>query len=352
VTPVTWAILFTVFGHRFDVIRLVDILYGTASLVLIFLIGRRMFSERVGLMAATALAVWPAALVLTGSLLTETLYVMLELLFVWLCLRTSDRPTAARFALAGLCAGVATLTRPNLLLLLPLLPFWSAVVFRGDRRALVKSLAVPAVALAVIAPWSVRNYLVFHKFIPVSTLSGISLLIGNNDLVLEYPDQIGYYLDDSIPGFQEQAQGLNEADRDELALQMAKTWLMEHRDQWGFLAWSKLKRFWSPFLHQPSRLARWSMLLSWGPVLPLALPALAATFWGFTRKKDVALIVHMLILSAMAGYLIVYVFPRYRFSIEPFFILLAAATVDWLVPRLSRSRKIPFPRTASVPSIG
>jgi 4-amino-4-deoxy-L-arabinose transferase-like glycosyltransferase len=352
VTPVTWAILFTVFGHRFDVIRLVDILYGTASLVLIFLIGRRMFSERVGLMAAAALAIWPAAIVLTGGLMTETLYVLLELQFVWLCLRTSDRPTAARFALAGLCAGVATLTRPNLLLLLPLLPFWSAVVFRGDRRALVKSLAVPAIAIAVIAPWSVRNYLVFHKVIPVSTLSGTNLLIGNNDLVLEYPDQIGYYLDDSVPGFQERAQGLNEAERDELALQMAKSWLRSHCDKWGFLAWSKLKQFWSPFLHQPSRLARWGMMLSWGPALPLALPALIATFCRFTQERNVGLIVHALILSALAGYVMIYAIPRYRFPIEPFFILLAAATVDWLVSHYSRSRMIPFPRTVSVPSVG
>jgi 4-amino-4-deoxy-L-arabinose transferase-like glycosyltransferase len=351
VTPVTWAFLFTIFGHRFDVIRLADILYGTISLLLIFLVGRRTFNERVGLLAAAGLAIWPASIVLTGSLMTETLYVMLELLFVWQCLRAGDRPSPARFAVAGLCAGVATLTRPNLLLLLPLLPLWSAVVFRGDRRALVASLAVPAVAAAVIAPWTVRNYLVFHRFIPVSTLSGTNLLIGNNDLVLEHPDRIGYYLDDQIPGFQERTRGLNEAERDEVALQMAKSWLWSHRDRWGFLTWSKLKQFWSPLLHQPGRLARWGMLLSWGPALPLALPALIATFWRYSRDGDVGLIVHALILSALAGYIVIYAFPRYRFPIEPFFTLLAAATVDWLVTRLSPSRMMRVPRTESVSSI-
>jgi 4-amino-4-deoxy-L-arabinose transferase-like glycosyltransferase len=351
VTPVTWALFFAIFGHRFDVIRLVDILYGTASLLLLFLIGRRMFNERVGLMAAAALAVWPGAIVMTGGLMTETLYVMLELLFVWLCLRAGERPTLARFVLAGLCAGLATLTRPNMLLLLPLLPVWSAVAFRGQGHALVKSLAVPAAAVAVIAPWSVRNYLVFHKFIPVSTLSGTNLLIGNNDLALRYPDRIGYYLDDKVPGFAERARGLNEAERDELALQMARSWLRSHRDRWGLLAWSKLKQFWSPFLHQPSRLARWGMLLSWGPVLPLALPTLVATFWGFARKRDAGLIVHTLILSALAGYLIVYAIPRYRFPIEPFFILPAAATADWLVTHLSPMRVIQVRRNESVPAV-
>jgi hypothetical protein len=131
---------------------------------------------------------------------------------------------------------------------------------------------------------------------------------------------------------------------------MAKTWLWNNRDRWGFLVRIKVKQFCSPFLHQPSRLARWAMLLSWGPVLPLALPALVATFWGFARDKDVGLIVHMLILSALAGYLIIYVIPRYRFPIEPFFILLAAVTVDWLVTRLSGRRGGHLPTAEGFPA--
>jgi hypothetical protein len=38
----------------------------------------------------------------------------------------------------------------------------------------------------------------------------------------------------------------------------------------------------------------------------------------------------MIIAASMAAYLIIYVVPRYRFPIEPFFIVLAAMTVDWL----------------------
>jgi hypothetical protein len=165
-----------------------------------------------------------------------------------------------------------------------------------------------------------------------------------------YPDRMGYMLDDKIPGFQERARGLDEAERDELALQMAKTWLRNNRDRWGSLVWLKVKQFCSPFLRQPSRLARWAMMLSWGPVLPLALPALVTTFWGFARDRDVGLIVHMLILSALAGYFIVYVIPRYRFPIEPFFILLAAATMDWLVTCLSARKGGHLPTAEGFPA--
>ena len=338
VTPATWALWFAIFGHRFDVVRLADALYGTLSLLLLFLIGRRIFNERVGLMAAAALAAWPQAILLTAGLMTETLFVMLELLFVWLCLRAADRPTLARFAAAGLCAGLATLTRPNLLPLLPLLPFWSALVFRRDGRALAKSLAVPAVAAAIIAPWAYRNFVVFHELIPVSTQSGINFLFGNNGLALKHPDMMGYLIDKEGTDFEGRARGLNEAERDELAAQLARAWLWENRDQWGLLVWTKLKRFWSPVLHQPDRLARWAMLLSWGLVLPLALPALVVTSWSFARDRNAGIIVHFIIMSAIAAYLIVYVVPRYRFPIEPFFIVLATVTVDWLAIRLSTPR--------------
>jgi 4-amino-4-deoxy-L-arabinose transferase-like glycosyltransferase len=339
-TPVTWAVWFAFFGHRFDVVRLADVLYGTLSLVLLFLIGRRIFNERVGLMATAALAVWPQAILLTAGLMTETLFLMLELLFVWFCLRAGDRPTLARFAAAGLCAGLATLTRPNLLALLPFLPLWSAVVFRRDWRALAKSLAVPAVAAATIAPWAYRNLVIFHQFIPVSTQSGTNFLIGNNELALKHPDMMGYLIDEESTDFEERARGLNEAERDELALRMAKAWLWENRDRWGLLVWTKIKMFCSPVLHQPDRLARWAMLLSWGVVLPLALPALVVTSWSFTRDRKPGVIVQMLILSSIGAYLIVYVVPRYRFPIEPFFIVLATATVDWLVIRVSAQRAI------------
>jgi 4-amino-4-deoxy-L-arabinose transferase-like glycosyltransferase len=337
VTPFCWALSFALFGERFDVLRAADAVVGMLSTLLLFLIGRRMFNTRVGLLAAGVFAAWPGSILLTASLATEPLYVLLEFLFVWLCLRAGDRPCLQRFVPAGLCAGVASLTRPNLLLLLPLLPLWSAVVFRRDVKALVRSLAVPVVAVAVIAPWTYRNYLVFHRFVPVSTLSGTNLLVGNNELVVKYPDWTGYLLDDKIPGFQERAWGLNEAERDALALRMARTWLSNNREQWPFLVWIKLKRFCTPILYQPSRVARGAMLASWGPVFPLALPALVATLWSFTRNRDIGLIVHALILSALTGYLVLYVIPRYRFPIEPFFILLAAVTIDWLAARRSTS---------------
>ena len=198
---------------------------------------------------------------------------------------------------------------------------------------------MPAVAAATIAPWAYRNYLVFHKFIPVSTLSGSNFLFGNNELALEHPDMMGYLVDRNIPGFQERARGLNEAHRDLVALEMAQAWLSEHRELWGSLVWTKVKKFWSPRLHQPSRLARRAMLLTGDSCSPWHSRRSVVTSWSFCNNRNSGVIVHMLIFSALVAYLIIYVIPRYRFPIEPFFIVLATVTVDWLALFARRRRR-------------
>ena len=60
---------------------------------------------------------------------------------------------------------------------------------------------------------------------------------------------------------------------------------------------------------------------------------LVVTSWSFARDRNAGIIVHFIIMSAIAAYLIVYVVPRDRFPIEPFFIVLASMTVDWLAIR-------------------
>jgi two-component system OmpR family response regulator len=102
--------------------RLDGALLGTAGVVLVFLVGRRLFDRPVGLASALFLAVAflhvrdshygvndvPATTVLTLALL--------------LAARAAGRPTAARLALAGLAVGLAASTKYHLGLGLVLVP--------------------------------------------------------------------------------------------------------------------------------------------------------------------------------------------------------------------------------------
>jgi len=150
------------------------------SSVLVIAIARRAGAWNAAVLAAAIFAVWPSGLGLTGLAASEPLFVALFLLacfFVFL-------PEEASWGWAvagGLAAGLATLTRPTALTLPAL---WAGAALlsasrpRGWRNALLATVAL----VAIVAPWSLRNYRVLGAFVPVSTNGGDVFYRANNPL--------------------------------------------------------------------------------------------------------------------------------------------------------------------------
>jgi hypothetical protein len=87
----------------------------------------------------------------------------------------------------GVLWGLALMTNPALGLLLPFLLGWAA--FRGRGQGLVrwKRVALAAgVAILCCVPWTIRNYVAFHRFIPVRSNLPFELWLGNNDIFDEH----------------------------------------------------------------------------------------------------------------------------------------------------------------------
>jgi hypothetical protein len=112
--------------------------------------------------------------------------VVLELAAVWTALR-ARRARGGRVwvwaAATGVLAGLATLAHENAFLYaLPLgFALWSAARPRATRAAgHVRALAAPTIFLimmaATIAPWTIRNAVELHHFVPVSDETGITLI--------------------------------------------------------------------------------------------------------------------------------------------------------------------------------
>src|SRR5205823_4158678 len=93
--------------------------------------------------------------------------------------------------ISGLLSGLGVLVRPNAAALAPalLLLVWGV---RRPRLS-VRSLAPPAVTLVcmllVVAPWTVRNALVLHQFVPVTTELGNTMAGTYNDETRLSPDR-------------------------------------------------------------------------------------------------------------------------------------------------------------------
>jgi 4-amino-4-deoxy-L-arabinose transferase-like glycosyltransferase len=169
--------VYAVSGDSMTAGRLANAVLGAVAVLLLYLITSRIWGGRVGLLAAGIAAVYPPLVLLSRDLLSESLFVALELGAV-LCV-LAFRGTGGRLrwaAAAGALCGLVALTRnPGPVLVIPI----ALGVWILHPRLTARALAAPAVVLLcaalTIAPWTVRNLVEFGRFIPVTSSTGFAL---------------------------------------------------------------------------------------------------------------------------------------------------------------------------------
>lgn len=337
VTSVTWAGLYCIFGHRYDVVRVFHCVLDGISAVIIFAIGRRCFNERIGLISAAIWAVWPLGLLYSCELLSEPIATFIYLLFLLACLWFAEHPTGLRALTSGILLGMALMARSNYIVMLPLVLLWVIWQFRRQPRALAWGLTILAVSLLCLVPWTARNYHIFGKLIPLSTTAGSALLQGNNDIVATNPAYYGFSIWDTEINEEitRQLRAPNdEYERDRIAKRLAIDWLKSHRDKWVFLVQAKFRRSLTPFLQQPSKSRRLIYFVTWGPILVLFGLAFFPTLLTFLRRDQPGWLIHLAIAHYIINSIAFYALSRYRYPIEGLCIILACVSALWLWDKL------------------
>lgn len=148
--PALLALLYFLFGTAQLPVVLVQALLGGLTGLVVFFIGRRLFSQETGVLAALFASLDMAGIGMANSLMSEVLFGLLLVLGVWLILRSLAVPAPGWDAvLAGLVLAVAAFVRPLGYYLVPLLAslllVWHALV-RDLRRGIVR------VGMLLLAP--------------------------------------------------------------------------------------------------------------------------------------------------------------------------------------------------------
>ena len=169
--------------RRWTAARVAQALLGALAAALIGLVAGLIWGRPLGLLALGLAAVYLPLVTLGGSLVSETLFVTLELGAVAAVLwRPRARHPRRWLVAAGVLAGLATLTRTNGPFLL--IPLMAAVWWQTPRlsaRALAAPMGLLAVAAVTIAPWTVRNALAMDALIPVNAEAGSAVIGTYND---------------------------------------------------------------------------------------------------------------------------------------------------------------------------
>ena len=165
--PLWMGVWYSILGADPEHVRAVQTLIGPVVIALTWLLGRRLFSPRVGLAAAAVVAVYPFAWQYEARLYSESLATPLTLALLLVVLRP-EPPTVRRALGAGALLALSFYVRPSAFVLAAALvvAFWvTAGFWRGTRLAVI-SAAVVAVALV---PWWLRTLDVEGAFVPLST---------------------------------------------------------------------------------------------------------------------------------------------------------------------------------------
>lgn len=235
------AALFKLFGPWVPAGQMLNFVCALGTAWLTYDLGRRLFhSELAGRAALLLLAIYPNNIAYVPLLLTEVFYTVLLLAGCWLLIVWRS---AAGVVAGGLVFGVATLVKAQSLVVVPLI-FAVAVARDFDRRrallAMGKTIAVIAVAIAVVAPWGYRNYRVFGEFVPVSTNGGLTLLTGNNSSArgdYSYDDPLVTSIPRTVA---------TQLAVDKEARRRAVQWISDHPRQFLLLLPFKVFRLWAP----------------------------------------------------------------------------------------------------------
>jgi 4-amino-4-deoxy-L-arabinose transferase-like glycosyltransferase len=164
--------------------RLLNVVAGSATVVLVYLLGRKVFDRRIGLIAAGLLAVFPGQVFATSLIMTEPVFTFLFVLVLTVTVYTvlgegDGRPWQA--ALIGVLIGAAALVRGEGLLLAAIIPVLIFASRPSRRVALVRSSLLLLGAAAVILPWTARNIAKMHAPIIISTSATEAFWVGHHE---------------------------------------------------------------------------------------------------------------------------------------------------------------------------
>lgn len=332
--------------------RAVSCLLGVAAVVLVGLVGRRVAGPRTGLIAAALAAAYPQLFVVDGTLISESLYVPLLALTALLAYRLIDRPGPLRAAALGAVIALATLTRPDGILLLVLLAA-PVILTSGRRQRILALLACVATCAVVLSPWLIRNEIQLHRFPLISTNGALTLPAANCPLTFEgrLTGFVSLGCAERIPACQNISA---EVPLSECLERAAVTFIGHHKRRLPVVVLARVARAFQLFqynqdLYYAGTWARTRGVAVGGLVMYALLVPLAIGGVALLRRRRARLL-PLLALLAIAAIVPAtsFGFSRYRVAAEVPLVLLAAVTIERALTRFTRPVTAP---SATAPSL-
>ena len=313
--PSFLALIYALFGEGYLPVQVVQMVMSSMICVFIYFIGRQVTSPTVAIISSLVTAIYPTLVAYSRVIMTETLFSFLLALWVLFVVANDERLTAIRNqAISGFLLGLMTLTRGVTLLLPLFVPLWG--FFRWKNRKIAFSLCLTVLFYALtLAPWTIRNYAIHHRFVPVATEGG----------------ELLWTFKVKLKGF------VGKTDYDTY---LPPDWYDVPEAEWSNLAARETLKV---FLQHPARFVKNSLIGSLALFRPFTSTVAKYDFcFGilfplfflgsvlFFRRQDRTSILNLIILYPWLMAILTYGQPRFRVPFLPYYIFFAVFGIVFL----------------------
>ena len=153
-----------------------SLLFGTTC-VFVYWIAYNLFSKRIAVISSLICAVHPLLIWYTPRIWIEVLATFLFTAIAGISALFWRKPNLVNSIILGAVIGIASLCKETFLPFVVIIPILFAII----KKVKIKFLAIITLsAVIIIAPWTIRNYKLTRKFIPVHLLAGLNIQMGDS----------------------------------------------------------------------------------------------------------------------------------------------------------------------------
>ena len=341
--PLLLSAVFRVFGTYTKASALVmlalDSLFSALTCIPVFLIAQKTFGRRTAVWAGWAWTFFPYAIFFSADFIWVTTLATLMLAVLFLAaLSLGDSSRVLDWGSFGVLAGIGALADPVVLSVTPMLALWMCCRrLRKKQNWFVPALAAVLAFGATVSPWMIRNYSVFHGFVPFRDNFGLELYVGNNGNTWHFAPG-GFHPSSTAAEMNEYRQ-VGELAYMRHKEAQAVALILAHPGNFVELSLRRAVYMWTNFWSFSQRYMQAEPLDPPNIFLCTALTVLAlAGLWrAFQRGASTGVPYAIALFFFPLVYYITHPQDYYRRPIDPIFVVLAAyAVTSWLQDRAGK----------------
>jgi 4-amino-4-deoxy-L-arabinose transferase-like glycosyltransferase len=343
-------VVYAIFGPNALAARLIQaVLVGVLQPYLAFLVGRQVFGQAVGLVAAAITAIYAYFVYYAACLMTESFYIIAILASFYFAFQlvpsqtlvasrsTENNSPKLKYAVfLGLSLGAAVLFRQLFLLFIPFLFLW---IILAGRKQIAPLFISSAIILLMIIPATVFNYARFGRFVLVNTNAGFAFFWGNHPIYGTHFQPI--LRSDSYQNLiPVELRSLDEAALDQALLRRGLQFVVDDPKRYILLSISRIPPYFDFWPSSDSgMISNISKIISFGLFLPFMLAGIVISFFRKPSPFSIRPPSRLLLLYLfMFGYTMIHILTwtlvRYRLPVDAVLIIFAGLALVEIARRI------------------